>query len=475
MKLVRYISTKRKLAVIGSGPSAFYTILNLLKEKPNDFEIDMFEKNPSPFGLVRYGVAPDHPEVKNCINRFNDIKEFLNNGTFKYFGNTPISTKNSILNLNDLYKNYNLILFAYGSSIPNLPINFKNLNHFGIIDSFSLVNWYNNNSNFKNLNLPFEKIKNLSIIGNGNVSIDITRLLLNNNLNYLKNTDISENILNKLTKSDIKNINIIARRGILESKFSNKELRELLEMDEKFGIYFTGYNLNDFKDQLNDIKLDRINKRRISLLNKYMEKFQNLKDKSKIRKTWNLQYLKDPIGVKIKDNELLSETIFKENKLIKNVENNNWEIKSTNKLISIPNDFLILSTGYKNQPLLDFEKFNIPFKNNKIENINGKIIGVKNSYCVGWISNGSNGNINDSLIDSINTSNSIINDLNNDDTNFVEKKGRIEIQDKLLKNRAKIITWNDWIKIHELEKSNGEKLGKPYEKLDFNEMIDYVN
>lgn len=483
MQLIRRLSTKRKLAVIGSGPSAFYTVLNLLKEKPNDFEIDMFEKNPSPFGLVRYGVAPDHPEVKNCIDRFNEIEKYIENGSFKYFGNLPISTKNSKLNLSDLYKNYNLVLFAYGSSIPNIPPIFKNLfnqennNNQFIIDSFSFVNWYNGNSNYKNLKIPFDKIENISIIGNGNVSIDIARLLLINSINDLSKTDISNNALNLLKNNKIKNINIIARKGILDSKFTNKELRELLELN-KFGIYFTGYNFKYFENQLNDIKLDRINKRRISLLNKYTKIFNEIDNEKIIKKTWNLQYLKDPIGIKFKNdnnnnNELLDETLFKENQLIK--EDNQWKIKSTNKISSIKNDLLILATGYKCEPLLEFKDFKILFENGKILNNNGKVLNRDDSYCVGWISNGSQGNINNSLIDSLTVSNSIINDLKDIPINKDnDKKGRIAIQEKISNLNLNPIYWNDWIKIHKIEIENGKKIGKPYEKMDFDEMLKVI-
>jgi adrenodoxin-NADP+ reductase len=468
---IRCLSTKRKLAVIGSGPSAFYTVLNILKNHSNDIEIDMFEQNPSPFGLVRYGVAPDHPEVKNCIDRFNDIQEYMPMGSFKYFGNIGISNlknKNNEISLKDLYKNYNGVLYAYGSSNANLP-EISGLNHPGVIDSYKFVNWYNGHPNFQNLNIPLNKIKNVSIIGNGNVAIDITRILLAPSDKHWQNTDISNNALKILNKSNVKNINIIARRGLIDSKFTNKELRELLEL-ENYGVYFSGYNKDDFKDQLNDLKLDRINKRRISLLDKYNNKYSN--EELANGKTWNLQYLKNPIGVKVLDDELLSETIFTINKIEKEKESGDWKIKPSGQLTSVKNELLILATGYKCEPLSEFKELGIPFSNGHIINEDGKINHKLNSYCVGWVSNGSRGNINSTVIDSSNVSNTIINDiLKNTD----EKLGRIGIEKILKDKNIKPITWNDWNKIHTKEIENGKLQGKPYEKMKFEDMIKYVS
>lgn len=466
---------QKKLAVVGSGPSAFYTILNILKEKPNDYQIDMFEKNPSPFGLVRYGVAPDHPEVKNCIDRFHDIESFIPNGTFKYFGNVSISEPGNpnSLHLKDLYKNYNGVLYAYGSSCANLP-ELSGIEHPAVIDSYTFVNWYNGHSNFSQLpisNDSFKKIKNVTIIGNGNVAIDIVRVLLAPASKYWSTTDIAPYALELLKQSNIKNVNVVARRGVLESKFTNKELRELLEMD-KMGVIFTGWNSEDFKDELAHVKLDRVNKRRVSLLEKFDTKFKNSSSDKPPSKTWNLQYLKSPIGVKVKNDELLDETIFSINQKIFNKDLDKFEIKPAGKIDSVETDLLILATGYKCKPLADFKDLEIPFEKGKLVNENGKVnTKIGKSYCTGWVANGSTGNINSTVMDSMNVSNTIVNDMEGD---FEEKKGREGIEEILKKKNIKSVSWDDWNKIHEFEKTQGEKSNKPYEKLPFEKMMELV-
>lgn len=459
---IRNLSTKHKLAVIGSGPSAFYTVLNILKDKPNDFEIDMFEKNPSPFGLVRYGVAPDHPEVKNCIDRFNEIKDFIPSGTFKYFGNVPVSETAEGISLKDIYKNYNGVLYAYGSSIANVP-DFPGIEHPAVIDSYTFVNWYNGHPKFSNLKIPLDKVSNVSIIGNGNVALDIVRILLAHPEAHWSTTDIAREALETLRASTVKNVNVIARRGVLDSKFSNKELRELLELKN---VHFDGYNREEFDGQLKEVKLDRINKRRISLLDKYVD----LPNEDANRKTWNLQYLKSPIGVKIKDNELLSETIFKLNKMEKDADGN-WKVQPKGKLESVPNDLLILATGYKCEPLGEFDELDIPFENGKIKNNNGKIeTSSPNSYCVGWVSNGSQGNINSTVVDSMNVAATIVND------SFAtgEKEGRTGIEKIMKEKGIKAVTWDEWNSIHQEEIKRGAGCGKPYEKMKFSDMLQSV-
>lgn len=471
---LRNLSNKRKLAVMGSGPSAFYTVLNILKDKPNDFEIDMFERNPSPFGLVRYGVAPDHPEVKNCIDRFNDVSQFIPAGAFKYYGNVSVSDpdsngKKAQLTLKELYQNYNGVLYAYGSSSANVP-ELAGIEHPAVIDSYSFVNWYNGHPKHENLTVPLEKVENVTIIGNGNVAIDIIRILLAPPTQHWAKTDISRAAYEKLKKSTVKNVNVVARRGVLESKFTNKELRELIEMD-KMGVYFAGWNSEDFTEELKETKLDRVNKRRVSLLEKYNGKYSDAQLRDPTARTWNLQYLKAPIGVKIKDDELLSETLFSVNKKVKSAETGKWEIQPAGKITSLDNELLLLATGYKCRPLSEFEELHIPFEKGRIVNDNGKITGVDHSYCVGWVANASRGNINSTVVDSMNVSNTIINDMADD---VDVKKGREEIEKILEKKGIRSVSWDEWEKIHEREISEGSKSEKPYEKLSFKKMLEVI-
>ena len=460
---LRHITT-RKLAVVGSGPSAFYTSLNILKSSSSKFQIDIFERNPSPYGLVRYGVAPDHPEVKNCIDRFEDVRDYMNkennNGAFKYFGNVNIGKD---ITLKELYESYDGVLYAYGAQCAANNVKFSGSDHPAVIDSFSFVNWYNGHPEYQHLQIPLEKVKEVSVIGVGNVALDIVRILLGNVQRWEK-TDISSVALAKLRESKVEKVTMLARRGILDSKFTNKELRELLEMKSE-GVWFDGWNEADFKDQLQTAKLDRVNKRRVQLLQKYNGETV---PKEMGTKSWEIKYLRSPVGVIVKDDELLKELLVSTSKLEKIEDTGDWKIVNEGRLEGLPTQLVILATGYQCHPLPDFAELGIPFEGGKIPNENGKIVGVENSYCVGWVSNGSKGNINSTVADSMNVADTIVNDLQNKST---EKPGRSSIEKLLSQRNVKPVTWDQWNNIHSEEVRQGAALGKPYEKLDFGKML----
>lgn len=441
---VRYSSRIPKLAIIGSGPAAFYTALHVLKSTP--MQIDMFEQNPTPYGLVRYGVAPDHPEVKNCIERFKDVEEYGNN--FKFFGNVKVG---SDIKLADLYENYNGVLYAYGSSDANIP-NIAGVEHSAVIDSKSFVGWYNNDPNHKNLNPPLEKAKTVTIVGNGNVAIDIVRILLSK-IEHWEKTDISDYALEKLKISTVSKVNVVARKGVLESKFTNKELRELLEMEN---VGFVGYNKDLF--EIEGKSLDRINKRRISLLDKFSGKQGS--------RAWELHYLKNPIGFKVENDQLLKELIISKNKIVK-YEDGTSSIEPKMEFGDVDSDLVILATGYKATPLEEFENLGVPFENGLIPNDNGKVIGKENSYCVGWVATGSTGNINSTVLSSSIAAETITADMAETSE---EKPGRKAIEDLLRNASVKPITWKQWLDVENKEIELGAQKGKSAQRLSFDEI-----
>lgn len=254
----------------------------------------------------------------------------------------------------------------------------------------------------------------------------------------------------------------------MDSKFTNKELRELLEMD-KLGVYFQGWNDSSFKEQLADVKLDRINKRRVSLLNKYNHR-EFSKEEVENGKFWNLQYLKSPVGFKVHNERLLSETIVAENQLL--FKDGKWTIEQSGKIGAVKNQLVILATGYKCEPLKEFKELGIPFENGRIPNNNGKVENVDHSYCVGWVSNASRGNINSTVADSEVVADTILREWEKENEDDDEKKGRAVIEGILKERGMEPVDWERWNKIHQLEKLQGSVKGKPYEKLAFNDMLD---
>ncbi|OAF67672.1 Adrenodoxin reductase [Intoshia linei] len=248
-----------RIAVIGAGPAGFYTSQKLLKFITK-IKLDIFEKLPVPYGLVRYGVSPDHPDVKNCTRIFDKI---LEDNRVRFFGNVEIGKS---IPLTSLANNYNAILLSIGAS-PN-HLKFNNSNFLQSADC--LISWINGHPDYHHLKFSFENVKTVSIIGQGNVAIDVARLL--------------SLPIEKLEKSSIDTINIIGRRGPLDMACTTAELRELTKIGSNVNViipeqYFSKLNSISIND------LSRIKKRFFKLLStlncnkctpKKFESFKNI-------------------------------------------------------------------------------------------------------------------------------------------------------------------------------------------------------
>jgi NADPH-dependent glutamate synthase beta subunit-like oxidoreductase len=207
-------------AVVGSGPAAFYTSKYLLRELAHA-RVDMFERLPVPFGLVRFGVAPDHPDVKAVTN---DFAQVANDSRFQYYGNVEVGRDVSV---EELRQHYAGVILAYGAaSERTLSIPGSDLK--GIHPSRHFVNWYNGHPEHTSAEHDFalEKVRTAVIVGQGNVAIDCARVLLSP-VSRLANTDISTHSLAQLASSSVQRCHMIGRRGAVQSAFSIGELREL--------------------------------------------------------------------------------------------------------------------------------------------------------------------------------------------------------------------------------------------------------
>ncbi|ODV97487.1 hypothetical protein PACTADRAFT_52239 [Pachysolen tannophilus NRRL Y-2460] len=474
--LNRFHSTK--VAIIGSGPSGFYTAYHLLKKSKGDLKVDVFEKLPVPYGLVRFGVAPDHPEVKNCTDTFEEIS---NSPDFSFFGNVKIGKDVSLKELRD---NYNCIVFSYGCDEDNLIglSKIPGIDSKGVITARKFVGWYNGLPDFQDLNPPLDQVENVIIIGNGNVALDVARTMLVP-IEAWSKTDITANAQNVLKKSKVKNVKIVARRGFLQTAFTNKEFRELLEL-YNYGVGFSPVP-TEFLDPVRPFikNFGRVHKRRLELIDRY---FEAIKQNVNFPKTFELDYLKSPIEVKpsSKNPAILESTKFQVNNLLEDDEKNSTKVVPTDITITYKNELLITSTGYRGSALPGFEEFGIAFdeKRGRILNEHGRIKNSKNPdsfvdgfYSSGWISKGPTGVIASTMIDSFDTGDLILEDKAQGKFESEPKEGAQGIA-KILQNRNHLyVTWKDWKKLEAKEIQDGKKVGKLREKItDVDKMLDVL-
>uniref|UniRef100_A0A0K8S6P9 FAD/NAD(P)-binding domain-containing protein n=1 Tax=Lygus hesperus TaxID=30085 RepID=A0A0K8S6P9_LYGHE len=215
-----HFEPKTKICIVGSGPAGFYFAQNVLKKAP-DVTIDMLEKLPVPFGLVRYGVAPDHPEVKNVINTFEKV---ATNKNFKFHGNVTLGRD---VKFSELRQAYHAVVLTYGCNEDReLGIPGENLSN--VISARKFVGWYNGLPEDKDLEVDLSS-ETVVVLGQGNVAVDVSRILLSP-IDSLKVTDITEYSLQALSLSKVKTVYLVGRRGPLQAAFTIKELREMTKL-----------------------------------------------------------------------------------------------------------------------------------------------------------------------------------------------------------------------------------------------------
>jgi adrenodoxin-NADP+ reductase len=200
-------ATSRKplrVAIIGSGPAGFYTAYRLMN-KVHDAVIDMYEQLPVPYGLVRFGVAPDHPEVKNCQNTFEEVAL---SPRFNYIGNVRVGHD---VQLSQLKPHYDAMLFSYGAS-EDRKLGIPGEDLPGVLSAREFVGWYNGLPQFQGLKPQLQEGEQAVVIGQGNVAMDVARILLTP-VDALRSTDITEQALQTLSESKVSSVRVVGRRG----------------------------------------------------------------------------------------------------------------------------------------------------------------------------------------------------------------------------------------------------------------------
>uniref|UniRef100_A0A7E4UU66 NADPH:adrenodoxin oxidoreductase, mitochondrial n=1 Tax=Panagrellus redivivus TaxID=6233 RepID=A0A7E4UU66_PANRE len=212
---------RAKIAVIGSGPAGLYTCAGIVSRLPNA-SVDVFDRSAIPYGLVQYGVAPDHYDVKRCINQFEKV--FYDHGDrVSLFCNVQIG---SDIMYDELVKDYDAVVLAYGANKAR-SLAIPGSDAVNCLSGGDFVAWYNGKYS---KTLPLLNDPNAVVIGNGNVAIDCSRILLSS-IQKLGQFDIPEKALKLLKSSNVQNIRIFGRRGPKEASFTIKELRELLNLE----------------------------------------------------------------------------------------------------------------------------------------------------------------------------------------------------------------------------------------------------
>lgn len=447
-----------KIAIIGSGPSGFYAAEALLRSSFK-VKIDIFEYLPTPYGLVRGGVAPDHQKMKTVTSSYEKIALHED---VRFLGNVCVGKD---LSIEELKKYYDAIIFSYGTYADRrLHIPGEDLN--GIYTSTKFIGWYNGQPDYRNHSFDFSG-ENAVIIGMGNVAMDVARILAKTP-EELKDSDIPEHVLETLSKSKIKNIYLIGRRGPVQSAFFPYILKEFENL-KNFELVIDPQDLilnENSKKEMED-PLDFKSKKNYELIKQY-----SLAPISNKPKKIYMIFFKTPISIQGKNNQV-EKIILAKNNLVG--EPGNQISQATEETIEIPCNTIFCSIGYKGIPMpgipFDNEKHVISNNRGRIINENGKpLIGF---YTSGWIKRGPSGVINSNKVDSVETVNCLLEDIPNIPPGPIRDQNKI--LDLLKQKNIRVVTFDEWKKLDQEEIRRGKEKGKPREKfVTVKEMLDFL-
>ncbi|MCJ1251379.1 NADPH-adrenodoxin reductase [Trapelia coarctata] len=459
-----------RLAIIGSGPAGFYSALKVMS-LIQDAVVDMYEQLPVPFGLVRFGVAPDHPEVKNCQDRFTEV---ASSPRFNFIGNVDVGRD---LLLSSLVPQYDACLFAYGAS-KDRRLNVPGEDTLsGIYSARAFVGWYNGLPEYAALSPNLDAGDTAVIIGQGNVALDVARTLLSD-VDRLKNTDMTEHALAVLAKSRIKRVHVVGRRGPMQASFTIKEVRELTNLP---GVSFAPIDTSLTPPEPG--KLPRMQKRLTQLLLR-----GSATPSTSASRSWSIDFLLSPTsfsgtssGVPSLTAVNFARTAFEG----QDPFDAKTRVRNTDEHTSIPASTAFKSIGYKSESLPGMADLGIPFDSasGTIPNFaSGRILtdssalAASNSqhlpgmYCTGWVKNGPTGVIASTMEDAFASAEAISEDWERKIQNVkgagpeVAKEGWDALKDEVEARGVRSVSWEDWERIDRAEKDRGRARGKEREK-----------
>ncbi len=446
-----------QVAVIGSGPSGFYAAEALLKSDLS-VKVNMLERLPVPYGLVRSGVAPDHPKLKQAIQVYAKIAE---SSDFNLLANVTVG---ETISIDELTEFHHVLILANGAETDRkLGIPGEGLT--GSHTATEFVGWYNGHPDYRDRSFDLTSERAV-IIGQGNVAADVARIL-SKSVDELKNTDIAKHALDSLAESKIREIHVVGRRGPAQVKFTPKELREFDNLEICKAI------VDNEELRLNpESETELADKSNSSQRKIYdqLSKLAALETDEKLR-SCHFTFLKSP--KELQGNDRLEKVIFEQNRL--SGEPLQQSARGTGETSEIETGILFRSIGYRGVALaglpFDQQKGIIPNSLGRIEEDGRSIPGL---YATGWIKRGPTGIIGTNRADSVATVHSILEDLQILDTG-TEKSGADGLCNLLHSRNVRYVSYEDWKKIDQSEIDRGKSKNKPREKYTYvSEMLDLL-
>jgi ferredoxin--NADP+ reductase len=438
-----------RVAIVGSGPSGFYAAGQLLATKNAVVEVDVFDRLATPWGLVRFGVAPDHPKIKSVTRVFERTARLPG---FRFHGNVEAGRD---VSHEQLAAAYHAVLYAVGTpSDKRLGIDGEDLP--GSVAATDFVAWYNGHPDYADLEFDLSA-KRAVVIGNGNVAVDVARMLMLS-IDELAVTDIADHALEALRFSQVEEVILLGRRGPAQAAFTHPELLELAELELADVIVHPEDLELDGASQASLADADATTKRNIATLNEY----KTLTPSGKPRRI-ELRFLSAPVTI---EGDGRVEAIVVERTELVQSEDGSLRARPTGVTERIETGLVLRSIGYTGKPLPG-----VPFdgKLGRVLNRDGRVLDPETSaplpgvYAAGWIKRGPSGVIGTNKKCAQDTTTLLLQDFA---AGLLPEPSR-SAEDLLadLHETTNIVDYSGWEAIDAHERSLGESSGRPRVKL----------
>lgn len=434
------MAERLKVAVVGSGPAGFYAAEALLRAEPAA-EVDLFERLPVPFGLVRYGVAPDHQTIKRVQVAFERTAA---QPGFRFFGNVELGRDVSV---DELLRGYHAVVIATGAALDRrLDIPGENLE--GSYAATSFVGWYNGHPDFVDLRFALDAERAV-VVGMGNVALDVARVLLRDR-DALAKTDISEHALVELRQSPLREVVLLGRRGPAQAAFDQGELEAIFDLPD------VSVEVDGDVSFAEEAELPAPARKNLAFLARL--KLEPLPPKPR---RLRLRFLASPVEILGQGRRVRGLRVA-ENRLVGSGPHVRAE--PTGVVWELEAGLVIRSVGYRGAavPGLPFDA-----KRNVIPSSAGRVTSLGGEpqpglYVSGWIKRGPTGLVGTNKADSKETVELLLRDAKD----LLARRPSLHVDALLAERRVKVVGFADYQRIDTAEKARGAERGKVRDKLE---------
>jgi len=439
-----------RVAIVGAGPTGFYATDHLFRQPEVVVDVDMYDRVPTPYGLVRAGVAPDHQKIKAVTAAFDKVAA---NPRFRFFGGVELGRH---LSVDDLRAHYHMIVYTTGAQTDRrMGIPGEDLQRSHAATEF--VAWYNGHPDYRDLTFDLSQ-ERAAVVGVGNVAADVARIL-SRTPDELATTDIADYALEALSASRIREVYVLGRRGPAQAAFTNPEVRELGELA---GADVSAIAAEVEPDELTRQALerapDRGTQKKVEILKEFARRTPTGKPKRLV-----MRFLVSPVELLDDGRGGVGRMRLVKNRLYATATGT-LQAKATDEFEELPVGLVFRSVGYRGVPLPG-----IPFNDDwgVVLNEKGRVLDAQTKhplvgqYTAGWIKRGPTGVIGTNKPDAAETVTGMLEDLARDIHLRPSDPDPSVVEHMVRERQPQYLSYQDWLKLDEIETRRGRETGRP--------------